>query len=482
MLRAHQKYFFLLLSLVFIGCSRNPFTTPYKYAPTASNKVWSPTAKEKRKIRNIDPMATLQIPSEGDAISLGDLFDIALNNSPDTRKSWEEARERAAGYSSSMSNFLPTVGFQGNYWAQRQASIYNEQIFLTEAQQWGPEVTFSYLIWDSGQRHFQTEYAFQLLQEANWSHNEEVQSVMQTVASAYYEYLYAKALFEADEADLLNADETYKAAREKNLSGIFDETDMLQAKTNFLQKKVDLTSQTATVQNSFVELLRVLGIPATISFQLGSFPDKALVEAPIGSLEDLIALAKEHRPDLQASKAEILAMEANVQKTKTDLCPKINLTGQAGQQWFSNNTTDNGNYLVQINLTVPIFTGFYYLNQIKVAQSKLEEGVASYREMELTVLSEVKQAHNDYIMAKQEIVDTKSYLDAAQVEFDAMFERYKMGIVDILDLLSSQAFLSDARAKYALSQKNYFMAMINIAFSTGMLANSCPWTMEKEHD
>ena len=257
---------------------------------------------------------------------------------------------------------------------------------------------------------------------------------------------------------------------------------MLQAKTNFLQKKVDVTSQTAVTQNSFVDLLSVLGIPSTISFQLGSFPDQSLVQAPLDSLEELITLAKAKRPDLLASKAEILAMEAHVQEKKTELYPQINLQGQGGQQWFSNKTTDAGNYMVQLNLTLPIFTGFYYINQIRAAESELETGIASYREMELTVLKQVKQSHNNYVMAKQEIVDTRSYLDAAQIEFNAMLERYKIGIVDILDLLSSQAFLSDARAKYALSQKNYFMAMIDIAFSTGMLANACPWTMEDDDE
>ncbi len=481
-LHCHRWGLHLLLAFIFIGCSRNPFTTPYKYAPTASNKVWRPSTKERKKIEDVDPMASLQIPSEEDSISLGDLFDIALNNSPDTRKSWEEARERAAGYSSSMSDYLPTIGFTGNYWVLREASVFSDKLFLTQAQQYGPEVTFNYLLWDSGQRRYQTEYAFQLLQEANWSHNEEVQTVMQKVAATYYDYLYAKSLLEADEADLLNAEETFRAAREKTVSGIFDETDMLQAKTNFLQKKVGLTSQVATVQNRFVDLLSALGIPATVSFQLGSFPDKAFIEAPLYSIDQLIDLAKTKRPDLQAAKADILALEAHVQKTKTDLYPKINLQGQAGQQWYSNNTTDGGNYVVQLNLTLPIFTGFYYINQIKVAQSELEEKIASYRDMELTVLRQVKQSHNNYVMAKQEIVDTKSYLDAAQVEFDAMLERYKMGIVDILDLLSSQAYLSDARAKYALSQKNYFMAMIDIAFSTGVLANACPWTMEEGND
>ena len=467
--------------LVFMsGCYKNPFTDPFAYAPKASSKVWKPTSKESRKIRDIDPVASILVPGEEDFISLGDLFDIALNNSPNTAKSWEEARESAANYSSSLSAYLPAVSFDANYDAIKQGSVFNGRYVSSEVQHWGPKLKVSYLLWDSGERRFTTEHAFQLLQQSNWQHNEEVQKVMQNVALTYYDFLYAKALLETYEADLLNAEETYKAAQEKSLSGIFDATDEMQAKTNFLKKKVSVTTQIAQVKNTFVDVLSVIGIPASASFHLGSFPEKEPLN-PVDMTEDeLVSVAKQLRPDLLATKAEIMAAEAEVNKKKTDLLPKINFQGQGGEQWYNNGTNDKGNYLFQVDLTFPIFTGFYYINQIKRARAQLEKDVAIYREIELKMLKEVKQAFNDFVMSKQEIIDTQSYLDAAQVEFNAMFERYKMGIVDILDLLSSQAFLSDARALYVQSKKTYYMSIIDIAFATGMLTNSCPWTVEDD--
>ena len=471
-----------LIAASLVSCSKNPFTNPYAYAPLHSNQTWEPTKYEIKKLDTVKSLDSLEIPSASDCISLGDLFDIGLANSPETRRSWEEAREKAAGYSAAMSEYLPSINMDANYWNIRQGSVFNDDLFLTIASQWGPEANLSYLLWDSGERRYKTEFAFQILQQANWAHNEEIQRVLQSIAASYYQYLYSKALFEADQADLLNAEETYRAAKEKCALGIFDETDMLQAKTHYLQKKVDLTGQTAVVNNAFVDLLSVLGIPANISFQLGSFPNQEPIEQKFENIDELIAIAKAKRPDLIAAKAEILAFEAQVEKKKSELYPKVNLSFQGGQQWFNNGTTDAGNYYLSIDLTFPVFTGFYYLNQIKQAQSQLEKQIATFKETELIVLKQVKQSHNNFLMAKEEISDTKSYLDAAQVEYNAMFERYKIGIINILDLLSSQAYLSDARAKYALAKKNYFMAIINLAFSTGTLANACPLTQGKTNE
>ncbi len=460
------------------GCSKNPFTDPYAYAPVASNKTWMPSEKISRKLSDIDPIDTLLIPSDEEYIPLGDLFDIALNNSPETKKTWEEAKEMAAAYSSSMSEYLPSLWLEANYTATRTGSVFDNEFFGTQIQQWGPEVNFSYIIWDSGRRKYATEYAFRILQQTNFSHNEEIQAVMSSVASAYYETLYAKALLTAYESDLVNAEETYKAAQEKNCSGIFDETEMLQAKTLYLKKKVAVTSQVAMVKNTFIDLLSVLGIPAEVSFHLGTFPENSPIDPFNMSEEELIEVAKALRPDLLAAKSEILAAESDINAKKSELLPDIKFTGKGGQQWFSNGTNDGGDYEFQFMLSFPIFTGFYYLNQIKQAESDLEKIVATYQEKELSVLRMVKQSYNDFEMAKQEICDTYEYLQAAQVEYTAMLERYKTGIVDILDLLNAEAFLSDARALYAQSQKTYYMSIVDIAYATGMLTNTCPWTKE----
>ena len=471
----------LIVTLFFLAtsCSKNPFTAPWSYAPTAPNKVWQVSVKEKRKLEDIDPIECLQIPAEEGCISLGDLFDIALHNSPETKESWEEARERAAGYSSTLSSYLPSLSVDASYTATKQGFVYKSLTSINQYEKWGPELNISYLLWDSGERKSVTEKAFQLLQESNHSHNESIQSVMLNVASYYYDVLYAKALLEANEADLKNAAQTYKAAQDKGECGIYDETDIMQAKTNYLKAKVSVNTQTATLKNNFVGLLTVMGIPINADFSLGNFPSKEPLDPFLACEEELIEVAKIMRPDLLAAKAEIMSSEANIKEKKAKLLPNLNFTGQTGKQWYNSGGDDSGNYSFQLNLNIPIFTGFFHLNKIKQAESELEKMVAKYREIELRVFQKVRRSHNNLVMSKQQIIDTYEYLNAAEVEFKAMFERYEIGIVNILDLLKSESFLSDARAQYTLSQKLYYMSIIDIAYATGMLTNSCPWNMEE---
>jgi outer membrane protein len=470
----------LLLSFVCISCSRSIFIDPYSLAPKAYNQGWSSDKKESKKINEIEINDTLRIPKAGDTLSLGDLFDISLFNSPNTHETWETARSAAAQYVSSLSTYFPSLTFDAEVLTYKLGAIYNNAYFANTATAYGPEVQLSYLIWDSGERSANAEVYYQALQEANWSHSEEIQSVMKKVATDYYNYLSTKATLEAYKADLYNAEESYQAAKDKNVFGIFDETDVLQAKTNYLQKKVQVTGQIAATKNAFVYLLDTLGIPCDVDFNLGLFPKDPPLDPFKMNANELVQIALKTRPELKAAKAELLSKEAAVSLAKTQLLPQINLTAEGGNQWYNGGYQDKGNYMVELSLTFPIFTGFYYRNQILAAEANLKKSVATVRAVELSTIREVRTSYNNFEMSKEQLVDTLSYLQAAEIEFTAMMDRYKLGIVDILDLLSSQAYLADARAQYVNSQKEFYTSIIDVAFATGMLTNSCPWTMEGE--
>ena len=123
-----------------------------------------------------------------------------------------------------------------------------------------------------------------------------------------------------------------------------------------------------------------------------------------------------------------------------------------------------------VDLSFPIFEGFLYKNQIKAKKSLLKEAEALLWSTELSIIEQIQVAMNDLNSAKDRLMDTKNYLDAATVENEAMLKRYIHGIVSILDLLSAQAFLADARSQYILTQKDYYTSIISLSFATGMLS------------
>ncbi|MCH9620742.1 MAG: Outer membrane protein TolC [Chlamydiia bacterium] len=474
----HIKSCFILLLLSLSSCKTASLTDAYSNTSSSHTTTFSSDDKEIVNLYKLKVEEELVLPILGEDNSLGDLFDIALHNNPATKISWSDAKAAAATYGENLSTYLPAFGFDAEFNANREGFVFNSQgasgqeAFLMNTQiQYGPIISLSYLLFDGGTRKAKAGKYFWLLQQSNFLHNESIQSVMKTVADSYYTYISDQAQYKADIEDLENAEEAFKAATDKYKAGVYSITDMLQAKTNYLQKKVTLTNQKNTTDNSYVKLITTLSIPANSEeVELKEFPEKIAPCPFTGDLAQLINIAKESRGEFLAAKANVLSAQNDVKIAETEILPKLNLTANAGEYWYQDNYRDRGNYNILLDLSFPIFSGFYYRNLIKNKKAILEEAKSKLYSTELTIIEEIKFALNDLNASKEKIEDTKSYLEAAEIENDAMLKKYKLGIVSILDLLSAQAYLADAKSQYILAQKDYYTSIIDLSFATGMLS------------
>ncbi len=459
---------------LFLSACQNAAVDPWRYTSTEQSKSYAPPVKEMRKIAEVLLQESRDFPKQGQTASLADLFDIGLRNSPHLAEVWQEAREAAAAYGESLADYYPNFSFEAYLLSQRIGYVFgpNDVFQSSTATAYGPLILFNYTIWDSGLRDAQSETSLQALNYANWTHSQSIQMLLQEIASSFYNHLYSKALLEAYEQDLVDADQNYLAANENFQFGIKDITDVLQAKTKFLEKEIRVTDQLAIVDNSFIHLLKVTGIPTGAIFQLPPFPDSAPFQALDVSMDQLIQIAKEHRPEYLAAKADVLSKEANVKAQKAEVYPEIEVSGNGGQTWYTTGATDNGTYTVQLNLTFPIFAGFQYQNQIKQAEAALKGSVSNLRVSELNLTSDVRTGYNNFDAAKKQLKMTKEYLEAAEKEYAAVFARYRQGTIDILDLFSAEASLSDARARNVQAKRDLFVSIVNLTFATGTLCKN----------
>lgn len=479
MRRKPLLYCVVLVCAALSSCKKNAVQEPYLYAPTAKTKQWHPDRDERRKLRKVILDEVLQMPYPDEMVALGDLYDIALQNNPTTSMTWLAAKQAAAEYGSTLSTYFPQLSFDGFYNATRKGFVFNDGLTINDQMTYGPKINLSYLIWDSGERKHNAEMYYQTLELANFSHSEEVQTLLFNVSKAYYGFLYAKANVEAGKIDKQNAEISYIAAQEKFTSGIYSNTDMLQTKTNYLQKKVQLTEKIKLERNAYVDLLTVVGLPCDAELLLGDFLQEPPQSPYEYEVEDLVDLAKKHRPDFAGMKAQVLAAEASWQKTKAEVMPKVQLDASGGTSWHNKGLQDHGNYDVQVSLSFPIFTGFYYTNTILAQENAFHKARSSLQNFELKVVQEVRTAKNDLDSAEQQLLDAKAYLEAAEEETATMIARYKRGVVTVIELLQSQAYLADALAQFTLAQKEYYVGLVNVAFSIGTLTSGAPLHWER---
>lgn len=433
---------------------------------------------------------------DSEDLNLAELVDIALQNNPSTKQTWAMARAAAAKYGQSLSPFYPSIAFDGSYLRLRgsttatsstlagappsqtgnaaQSGVIIEQglsspttFFSTQA---GPDVALSYTLFDFGQRSSAALAAREALYYADLNHNQEIQIVIQNVMDDTYNYLYQQALLRSNQANLENAQMSLDAANERFALGLAALGDVAQARTQYLQSKINLTTQKQNVEDSFAQLAVDLGLPANIPFKVQQIPDQVVTEPMLDSVDLLVEKAQMQRQDFLAAQANVKSKEALLLNAKRVVYPVLTSSFDIGHYWFQGGTQEKGpHWSAEFNLSFPIFQGFYYKNGIKNAQSNLEVSKAQMLQTELAVIQNVTTAHMGVKTAASNLADAEEYLKAAELEFQIALTGYKAGTMTILDVMSAQSSLADARSKKANSQKNWFVSLANLAYATGSL-------------
>jgi len=481
------KRFLLCFILLFTGCARDA-RDPFTLAPSTPFASWTPM-KGNRLVSSKYCQTVLPPSFSTGELSLAELLDIALQNNPTTKQTWAMARASAAQYGESLSPFFPNVQFSSFYFRQLagfpqtgiptatpgapttvssgSVSTGVTETYFTET---GPDVILSYTLFDFGQRTAASLAAREALYYADLTHNQQIQSVVQTVMSDSYNYLYQIAVQRADEANLANAQMALDAANEKFALGVAALGDVAQARTQFLQSKINLTSQKQEVENAFAQLAVDLGLPANIPFRVQPLPEQVIAAPLLEDVDTLVALAQNQRQDFLAAQANVRSKEASLLQAERAVLPTINSQLSTGRYWFNGGLEEKVNHWTAlVSLTFPIFDGYFYRNQIKNAEANVDLSRAQLMQSELTLIQNVTTSHMGVKTAAVNLADSGEYLKAAELEFNIALTSYKAGTMTILDVLQAQSSLADARSKKANAEKNWFLSLADIAYATGSL-------------
>lgn len=491
----------LLFSLVMLsGCGfDSAVVSPWKYTPPTPSSSWNtqPIAESahtqgEKFAKQLIPAA---LPDQQIPLTLGEIIDIALKNNYNTKETWADARAAAAVYGQSQQNFFPSA--TGNYFFDRSRSLAggssagstivvdafgnvvassggSTSIPITYLSEWGPQLSLSYLIFDFGQTRASSQSALQALYKANLTHNREVQTVIQTITSDYYSYLYQIKLLESYTQDVADSQTTLDAANASLKAGVQNLSDVLQARSQVLKNQTILVNQKQAVQKAASLLLTDMGLPAHIQLNLEKMPECPRVFEIMASVNELISLALQERSDLLASEADLKSKQKNLLSKRRALLPSVNGMFDIGRTDFRGTglpgtVTDHYDFELTLTLSWTLFNGFYNWNAIRKAEAETEYSRAALKQNQLVVIEDITNAHSNVAVSRDALRYTQEFLKSAEEEYRVALAQYKSGTADILRVVSAQTSLSDARAQRANALQSWFVSLSTLAYAAGVI-------------
>jgi outer membrane protein len=435
-------------------------------APTAGEQ-WSPERLERDPL----PVSTPTLPSTDllarrDALTLTDVVDIALRNNPATRISWANARAASARLGASRGDYLPTANVDLR--ANTLQTAGTQGTSSVEQTTYGPSATFTWLLFDFN-RGPNISAARHALTAADWTHNAAVQDVVLQVGQAYYSYAAARALLQAQRITKAEADTNLMAAEERRRVGLATIAEVLQARTAAAQALLALQSTEGEVAATRGALAVSTGYPATAEFDIDSLASAGPIGEIVDSVDALIAVAKASRPDLAAAAATWQASRADARAAYGRRLPALTAQGNAGRTYLSGSSTPRESYSVGVGLSIPIFNGFTWEYDAVAAR---EVARAQAARAELLGQRAVLEVFTDYYAlrtATQSVRTTEDLFASASESAEAALGRYRAGVGSLLELLTAESALGEARALQIQARLNWHVALLQLAHDVGVL-------------
>ena len=292
------------------------------------------------------------------------------------------------------------------------------------------------------------------------------EDVITSTKKAFLQALQAKKSIAIFETTLKAAEEHLRVAKAAYEAGTVPQFDVLRAEVNL----ANIRQQLLSVQNAYEmaksALLNTMGIDPTTPIEL---QEKVKApEEPSLSLDDCVKKALENRKEIAVLKLGIEIAEENLRLTKRENYPDLTLGFSYNWQHPTTSFSPREftwNVVLSLSAT-PFDSGLNKAKQ-KNIESTIETLKANLSQLEDGIKLEVKNAYTNLENAKAKLDVASKTLEQAREAYRLAEVRYQAGVSTQVELLDTQAALTQAEVNYVNALFDFHIAKIDLDKAIG---------------
>ncbi len=445
-------------------------------APPSPGAVWHAKG-EQSLARDLAtrPEAKYDVDA-GKSYTLAELIDLAEQHNPETRVAWEEAKARAGALGIARSALYPTMSAVALAVTLRQASLIGEYFHRQTEGVFEPVLHVEYLVFDIGGRSGAIDAAKANLLASDLNFNDTHRKIIFQVASAYYRVLNAEGQRQAAEASLENAKAVEDDATARLANGLATKPDQMEATAARAQSDYDLQAAIGAVAIARGDLASAMGLPPGTAFKVQSIDELQLPTAIADSVDEEMERAFKQRPELLEQMARIRAADASIKQARSTYFPSLSFSGDGGlaraygqQDLMPGSYAQGEVWTTELQLKWTLFDGTRREHEIAQAQAEKKAAQAGVDALRDQIADEVWTAYSNEQTALRQQQAAAALLTASAQSYEAAHESYGYGVRNLLDVVSAQKALAQARSEDILARTKLLLQVTNLAFRTGDL-------------
>lgn len=456
--------FTLFMLIVITGC---PAVGPdYVRPDTPSPEKWQADMQNGLKAEDADARGLARWWTTLNDAVLSELIERALAGNLDLKTARARVWEARAQRGVSKSAYFPTLDASGSYL----------RTFGPESQGYVDETDLSNVSLDAGWEldlfggtRRSVEAAGADLEASHEALNSTLVSMLAEIALNYIDLRTLQARIALAEASLTAQRQTYQLTRSRFEAGLSNERAYQTARYTLSGIQATIPTLKTGLSGALNRLAVLLGeTPGTLDETLGIW--QAIPVPPKDVAVGVPADTLRNRPDVRRAERQLAAQTARIGVAKSDLFPKIRLTGSIGYE-----ATESGDLFDQTNhfwyigpgIQWRIFSGGAILRNIEVQTARQEQTLLNFKSSVLKALEEVENALNAYANEQNRMDALSAAKTAASRAYDLALDQYQAGLVDFDSVLTAQRSLLSFQDQLAVSEGTVTMNLVRLYKSMG---------------
>ncbi|HEU4990567.1 MAG: TolC family protein [Gemmatimonadota bacterium] len=391
-------------------------------------------------------------------ITLKEAIRLATTNAPAAIAAEGQVRTANAGVTSAYAAFVPNLSWSmGQRQATGVAQNPNGQIVnIVKPWTFSTGLTSRLTLFDGGRMFDNIRTAKASVHSAEANEVAQRYAVALNVKTQYYNILAAEESESAARAQLKQAEEQLKVSVAKYTAGAATRSDSLRSAIQVSNARLALLTAQSNVKVASAALTRLVGTQYLVTATPSDTLDQSLTTVDSTQLAHLAA----DGPGVRNAEASLATARASKSAAFSSYLPSVSISysrsGSGDDKYYGigGGSLSYGKTL-SLNLSYNIFDNWSREQSNAVADVNVVNARANLRDAQLAAQQSVVQYVANIQTLEEQIKIQEQSIAAAEEDLRVQEQRYAVGASTLLDVLTSQTALNQARVQLIQYRLNY---------------------------
>ena len=439
--------------------------------------VLASCASERPRIEDYLPRAPLPQHAPAHAaepparpLTLDAAVRIALDNNPLLRAAREGVAAAREAVGEARAPYFPRISGIGGF---GRLEAHDLVVTGTRGIDIGPDNSYTFLgiltwdIYDFGYRHAQLKAAMARATAAGEEAARARQDIALNVSLAFHTLRAADENLDAAKRAAERAEDHVRLARERQAVGAAPEADVLRARVEAGNARLELVRAHSQVRLARGDLNTAMGLPVELPVDVAAPAEEILAPDQV-DLTAAFDRALYNRPELRRQLARVDEARRSADAARASLYPRLTLDAfylQQGQTFFPEGRA----WLYGAFIQYPLFEGFATRRRLSRSKAELRQAEAEAADAVLQVRSEVWTTLQQLREAWEAVAAAALLVEDSNESLRIAVERYSVQAGTVTELLDAQAALVRAEASLIRARADYRSASARLLRAQGIL-------------